>query len=436
MNRRHAFVLVLASGLVGIAFFFSLRRESLRHVLSDGSVITLIDVKVGERHFAPMAGVKERLAANLPARWNQRLKISPPPNTYCQFYPSNYVSVWLLAEKTNSVKPPQFDLLFEDEQGSFTCDAEHHGRAVTVPQGPGRWLVGLPVAAWPRRAETMVIQVYSKWSDPMFHPKHGEKRLAEFRVKNPGRDQRTTAWEAQPWPITVRDGDLDFTLTSLWLGLGSFHGYKDHRLWVAKEPKERSTRATFRVTRSGEALTNWLAYHVRTIRDATGNWSDGNSFSSLIQKGETFNQFGRPPLPAGEAWRLTMEFTRVSGFETGEVYVVRGVAVPPGGSAGVETNSLGPHRIEFRWEPKRPDSSDPPSFWATVYPTKSDHKLTLIRATDDRGRNVPCKNHGGGQSVTAEYVTLEPDAKTVDLVFAFHASRVVTFQVKPEFYRP
>jgi hypothetical protein len=116
--------------------------------------------------------------------------------------------------------------------------------------------------------------------------------------------------------------------------------------------------------------------------------------------------------------------------------VVRGVAVPPQGSGGIETNALGPHRIEVRWEPTRSDSSDPPGFWATVYPTRSDHKLTLLRATDNRGRNVPCKNHGGGPSVTAELLTLEPDATSVDLVFAFHASRLVTFRVKPEFYRP
>jgi hypothetical protein len=428
MNWRLASILVLAGGLLCAVFFFLPRRDPVRHVLPDGSAITLVAVKAGAQHFAPMASFKQQLAARLPASWNQRLKLSPPPSTYCQFFPSNYLSVWLLAEKPNSAGPPRFDLLLGDEDGSFTCHAEHHGQGVSVPLGPGQWLVGLPVAAWPRRADFINIQV--------FLPTHPDKRLTEFRVKNPGRDQRTPAWEAQPWPITVRDGDLDFTLTSLWLGLGSFHGYKDRRLWAAKEPNERSTRATFRVTRGDEVLTNWLAYHVRTIRDATGNWSDGNSFSSAIQNGETFNQFGRPPLPAREAWRLTMEFSRVSGFETGEVYVVRGVAVPPNGSGGTETNALGPHRIEVRWEPKRSDSSDPPGFWATVSPTKSDHKLTLISAKDNRGRNVPCKNHGGGQSVTAEYLTLEPDATSVDLVFAFHRSRLVTFQVKPEFYRP
>jgi hypothetical protein len=50
--------------------------------------------------------------------------------------------------------------------------------------------------------------------------------------------------------------------------------------------------------------------------------------------------------------------------------------------------------------------------------------------------NVPFKSSGGGASVTHENLTLVSDAMPVDLVFAFHRSRLVTFQVKPEFCRP
>jgi hypothetical protein len=73
---------------------------------------------------------------------------------------------------------------------------------------------------------------------------------------------------------------------------------------------------------------------------------------------------------------------------------------------------------------------------ATRQPVRNDHKLTLVRATDNRGRAVPFKNSGGGASVSHEDLTLMPDATSVNLVFAFHRSRLVTFQVKPEFYRP
>jgi hypothetical protein len=133
---------------------------------------------------------------------------------------------------------------------------------------------------------------------------------------------------------------------------------------------------------------------------------------------------------------MKAEFARLSGFETGELFEVRGVTVPQNGAGGFQTNDFGANKIEFRWEPMRTGSSEPPGFWATVYPTKNDHRLILLSARDNQGRDVRCKNPGSGQSVTMATLELQPDAKSVDLVFAFHASRIVTFQAKPEFYRP
>jgi hypothetical protein len=130
------------------------RSKSVRRVLPDGRALTLIEVQAGAEHYAPMGSWRQRLARRLPASWNSRLKISPPPQTRCEYSRSNYLSVWLLVESTNhtsrtsfSQSQPPFDLLLGDEDGSFTCHAEHHGSAVEVPLGPGRSLMGLPVAA-------------------------------------------------------------------------------------------------------------------------------------------------------------------------------------------------------------------------------------------------------------------------------------------------
>ena len=432
MKRWRTLVAILFGGMVlGGLLLFS-RSDPFRLVLPDGRVLTLVGVQTGVEHYAPMGGWRQRLARRLPVTWNRWLKITPPPQT--RYRSTNYLSVWLLVEGTNhssattfSPYQPPFELLLGDEDGSFTCHAEHNGSAVEVALGPGRSLIGLPVAAWPRRAETIDIQVFPRWNNG--------KPLAVYRVKNPSRDLKTPPWAASPWPITVTNEDMEFTLTSLWLGL-SHPPAGSNTLVVTRNPKDRMTRATFRVTRGGEWLTNWNAYHVRTIEDATGNWSDGNSFISGMWNGETFNQFGRPPLPAREAWRMKVEFSRLSGFETGELVEVRGVSVPPNGAGGSQTNDFGSNKIEFRWEPVRTGSSEPPGFWATVRPAKNDYKLTLLSARDNQGREVRCKNPGGGQSVTMATLELQPDAKSVDLVFAFHASRIVTFQAKPEFYRP
>ena len=66
----------------------------------------------------------------------------------------------------------------------------------------------------------------------------------------------------------------------------------------------------------------------------------------------------------------------------------------------------------------------------------SDHRLTLVRATDNMGRNVPFENNGGGLNVTAEKLSVAPDAVSLDLLFGYERIRLITFQVKPEVYRP
>ena len=432
--------IVLGAGLIGVivlCLLFIPRRPYLaRQTLSDGTTLTLVAVKAGQKHEPPVATFKQKLAARLPASWRARFKLATPLSTFSP-YSSNYLSVWLTAERTNAAGPPRFRVLIGDDQDNFCIHLEQYPEStVSTPLGSNAWLVGLPATAWPRRAETIRIQVYTASRDPMFRPGYGDQMLAEFRVKNPGRDTTTPAWTAPPWPITVRDGELDFTLTSLWLGLEPFGAHMDPRLSPLQDPSRRWTRATFRVTRGDEVLTNWNAYRVREIVDATGNWADGNEYLSLIRDGEAMNHFKQQPLPAGEAWRMTVEFARVSGFSAEELRTVTGIPLPPAGQGSV-TKNLGTNLLKVSWE-RRLTEDNPLIFRATVYPVPSDHILTLVRATDNLGRALKFKNVGGDGGVVFvafEELNLAPNATSVDLVFALHRNRLVKFQVKPEFYR-
>jgi hypothetical protein len=140
--------------------------------------------------------------------------------------------------------------------------------------------------------------------------------LGEFRVKNRGYNRKTPPWKALPWPITVRDGDLDFTLTSVFLGLG--YDWTDRTLSVETNYNICSTRATFRVTKQGDLQTNWNAHFIRAITDSTGNWSCSRYYSGR-RDGVTWNHFNRPPPPGDEAWQMTVEFSRVGGFDTNDL---------------------------------------------------------------------------------------------------------------------
>lgn len=397
-------------------------RHQERRILKDGTVLTLVGLTTGSKHESPVASFKEQLARRLPVKWAKRFKLSPPPRTSSEHSSSNYLSVWFMVEADR--KPPNYRLLIGDGQGSLTSNNQDYGRGVSTRMSSNAWLIGLPVAAWPRRSDMLEIEVY----DPV-----DIEPLASFRVDNPSRDTVTPAWTARPWPVTVDDGELSFHLTRLWLGVGV--NQKDWTHWEQKHPMSRYTSVAFRVSQGETTLTNWRAMHVREIRDATGNWSEGDGYFSVIRDRETINAFHRPPLPAGEAWRMTVEFSRVSGYASEEVYKVEGEPVPQmGRTSPVTTHQFENVGLEFRWD-QRSDVSGPVGVWIAGTPSRPDHRVTLVKVVDDQGRMVPFKNSGGGQSVTYELLDLAEDATSVTLDVAFHRSRLVSFLVEPEFYR-
>ena len=203
------------------------------------------------------------------------------------------------------------------------------------------------------------------------------------------------------------------------------------------------SRATFKVTKGGELRTNWTARYIRHMRDATANWSHGGGYNFTNRAGEIINQFAGPELPHGEAWRMTVEFSRLNGFAPHELHTLMNVPLPesarmqPAASLPIGTNQL-----EIRWQP-RSSKTEPLHFWAEVKPPKgffrrdspmSDYRLTLVRATDNLGRNVPFENSGGGLNTTAEKLSVPADAVSLDLVFGYEPIRLITFQVRPEVY--
>jgi hypothetical protein len=396
-----------------------------RKVLPDGSVLTLVAVKAGQSHESPLATFSEKLAARLPAGLRKRVKLTKTLDRTYSYYSSSYLSVWLTIESGTTqpgfpVPGPPLHVWVGDDRGNVGVSEEFmYAARVSRQVGSNIWLEGLPVLSWPRRAETIRIQVCQ----------NDGAMLGEFRVKNPGHNTKTPPWKAPPWPITVRDGDLDFTLTSAWLGVG--YDWTDRTLSVETNYKLRSTRVTFRVTKQGEVQTNWNAHFIRAIRDSTGNWSCSRYYSGCGE-GETWNHFNRPPPPGDEAWRMTVEFWRVGGFDANELCVVRGVTP---GVPLVVSNAFGADRLVLQW---RSPSSEPSVriLTARAEPQRRDCRITLLQATDNLARNVRTSGHGDGPSVAYRGFTLSSDISSLDLVFALHRSRAVVFQVKPEFYRP
>jgi len=344
------------------------------------------------------------------------------------------MSIWITQENTNGGPKQPIRVLIADDQDNFgITDENYYSRNVSGTVRPNVCFDGLAVLSWPRRAETLRLQIY---------PQSDTKMLTEFRVKNPRRAS-ATPWTAPPWPVTVRDGNLEFTLTSLWLKVG--WDAREWKLWSDNRPFQTYNQATFKVTKGGELQTNWTARYVRHIRDATDNWSHGGGYNFTNRAGEIINQFDGPELPHGEAWRMTVEFSRLNGFAPHELHMLTNVPLPESArTQPAATTPIGTNQLEVRWEPRR-SKTEPLHFWAEVKPQKggffkpgspmSDYRLTLVRVTDNLGRNVPFENHGGGLNTTAEKLSVASDAVSLDLVFGYEPIRLITFQARPEVYR-
>jgi len=80
------------------------------------------------------------------------------------------------------------------------------------------------------------------------------------------------------------------------------------------------------------------------MRDATANWSHGGGYNFTNRAGEIINQFDGPELPHGEAWRMTVEFSRLNGFASQELHTLTIVPLPetaltrPAASLAISTN--------------------------------------------------------------------------------------------------
>ena len=390
-----------------------------------------MSIKIGDKHYSPFSGPLHRLAPVLPPRISAWLKLKAPDQVRETYQStSNYMSIWVTQENTNGRPRQPIRILIADDHDNFgITDPNYYSRNVSGTLRPNVSFDGLAVLSWPRRAETLRLQVY---------PESDTKMLAEFRVKNPRR-AKAPPWTAPPWPVTVRDGDLEFTLTSLWLKVG--WDARQWKLWPDKRPFQTYNRATFKVTKGGELQTNWTARYIPHIRDATDNWSYGGGYNFTNRAGEIINQFDGPELPDGEAWRMTVEFSRLNGFAPHELHTLTNVPLP-GTSMNPPTTSIpiGTNQLEVRWERQR-SKTEPSHFWAEVKPSKGHfgrsapmYRLTLVRATDNTGREVPFENNGGGLNVTAEELSPAPDAVSLDLVFGYEPIRLITFQARPQIY--
>jgi hypothetical protein len=412
---------VLAAGLG--ALFWGPAEPISR--LPDGSLLTLEAVTYGQDHRCVHGNRWQRLFYPiLPAGIKSQLEIS----AYRSAEPNTLV-FWTDRRAAVPGQP-----LPRPYWNTRVLSFDEHGCASETGFACFQWAVGDPPAevregwalpAFPRRGHIVGLRILARSGTGQWF------RFAEFSVPNPTSGPHPT-WTPEAFPVTRQDGDLVVALTGLTTG-----ARQDDSGRPAAAGEESWTHARFRLTQNGRPTTIWRSSG-GTLADAAGNaWSPRMTARSFSQGEETFSLLGTL-WPDETAWKLRARFTRTAGFRPDELWTVPSVVVPGlrksrrlSQTATRQGASLSLCRVSGR-AGAACDWRTPACVEVRMSPISDDLNLTLVRATDDRGRNItpPFATYmGEGLFSFGLLGTATP--QKVSLTFAVQKPRFVEFLVKP-----
>ena len=430
MSRRFAWTVavLLLIPLIGVILWLrrggTLGSPVQEARLTNGMVLRLISVQHGRYHVDPLTPPWKQWMTRIPAAWSKRLGL-PLPSNLITGPKNDSLSVWLTATKVTSAGGQSaFGVLIGDDHDDF---AGSNGSLLAGKTPDNTHLEGHLLNIFPRRSPELRLRVYdSPWG--------GGKLLHEFRIPNPARipPGKVAPWIAQASPAISSDGDLEARLESFTLTPETNQSGAD--------PTRRKTRLEFTLRQGGQPTTNWVAYHVDSVSDATGNLGDGNNWNHGWANDRTHVEFSRWPLPAGEPWKLGVEFCQQSGFPTNEVWEVRSVPIQKPG----ETRSLPTHKLhgktltmirlgDPKWGGHNSGSDRQVSLELKVDGKPDDRRwhMTIVKALDSTGRDVTANSWGGSDDERDFTFNVSTNAVAMDFWIAYAPRRMIEFIAQP-----
>jgi hypothetical protein len=282
---------------------------------------------------------------------------------------------------------------------------------------------------FPKSSSNLTLRIANSYS----------RELARISFPNPSPESKRRSipkWVPDPFPITLKHGDIEFTMTNLSTGVGS--GYE---VEPAEQDEQAQVLAEFMIRENGKPSRNWQVKGV-SVSDASGNEVRPNNFSSPGVVGDSHRFAWFPGLWGGEAWRLEIEFSRRSGstFPTNELLRIKDIAIPAAGQVTLVnvTNSILEHRLRvvgvrsgYSRFYRRLDRT-----WLSldvkVDPPMTDKQMMLIQVTDEQGRKS--RKLSSSVSSGGDYAfLLQPheEAKSLSFTLAVRPSIYLEYQAQP-----
>lgn len=439
--NRHGRRLLLTLGLLLLITVLVRSVSSPRQVrrLADGSTVTLERLTVNQPHQDYPGGWKEQFLAGLSPQLAKAVTgYQPDPLSVDPHVPVVWIS-WKGTPKMRSLWDFPYRWTVFDADGCET-QVELSRQVCTANVAMQQQALGL--RTYPRHGSPCGLRLYKTPANAAPRP------VAEFPLPALGTPVPRNV--LPPAPQTVaRDGEVAYELRRFVSGCDQFSALSPP---VFDDPTMRFTHVEIATTRKGRPTEEWMPVSFE-LRGDEGTVLDGGTSYGPKPRGNVTQLSHYQSLVEKERhWRVRVEVARTprAHFAPEELVVLRKVRVPtraerPSATAAepvpVTGNVQGVSVACFgiRWSTLGPPYAEAVVELQGVQ--RSGLRATLVKATDDSGRDVLVPE---GKSRIDELLQayalmvghefpllIRKPMKTVDLTFAVQRTRFVEFQATP-----
>ena len=398
--------------------------------LPDGREVTVLAVTYGTDH----ALIEGPFWAKIARRFLSRAKAHQLGlRIYERKFDQPTLIVWTHWRLPSTNEPPRYASV-RDRHG---VESEPEHVAVDAPVGKTRTaIMAWQFANFPRRQGHFPIRFYERQSGQLQFIGGQLQFLGQADVPNAARVDATTAPAPSP-PVTVKQDDVEFTLTMLRSG-----GEKATNLVRPYIQVAKWTEARFEVREGGRLATNWTVRNLRAVGE-TGNRFQLFYGAALSTNGDYRVSFPDALWPDESSWRIRGEFAHGSGFVETNRWKFKGLPVArywSGFTTNVEETAFGVRFISMDIRPTtqftryvRGGFRRTTDLTVQFSPESERSHPALVAAVDGQGREL--RFSGAEEPIKGRYVVgleIPTNSTTLDLTFVVHQSREVEFFVKPD----
>jgi len=403
--------------VVVTGIWFWSNRQSHQWAFADGSTGTFVKATYGTTHRCHVGPFWMALVDMLPRGLQDMLGYKG--GQVFTTGESNLV-LWI----RQSPAPPagtyyQIEVQFVDENG-YATGRDVGTTTLNVPGGDRLYRVQF--SAFPRRSRDLTLRILDRDKQYQYIEQ------ARFRLGNPDHRQ-DPGWEAAPLSLEDQDGDLAFRLVDLRTRVSRRNPGQ-----LPRDSNDERAMAAFEIRRDGVILSNWVPRKI-WMTDATGNETTPSSWSNLWETNRQIIFFEGSLWTDEPAWGIRAEFSRDAEYLPDELWTIHHVPVVQGMHATNVVAQTNLFDTVLSLKPAMRQGNRLKLEIVSDVDRENEYRLTLVEVTDQMGQTVSRSGTSWGGTNSGFDLDVdeeEKEIKSLNVTFAWHASRYGEFRARPE----